>query len=97
MCLLNQISTAGFSGDSSNVLPDSRSVILKTSCGFHYPVRLSILSPQIEIFQNDLRPLTLFNFRSATYDVAQWCDKFLEHAMLINMHEYFTGSDFCSE
>ena len=28
--------------------------------------------------------------RSLTF-IAKWFDKFLEHAMLINMHEYFTG------
>jgi hypothetical protein len=69
---------------------DHSSVILRTSCGFLYPVPRSIRSPQIEIYQNGLRSLTLVNFRSAS-DIAQWFDKFLEHAMLINMHEFFTG------
>jgi hypothetical protein len=69
---------------------DHSSVILRTSCGLLYPVPRSIRSPQIEIYQNGLRSLTLVNFRSAA-DIAQWFDKFLEHAMLINMHEFFTG------
>ena len=70
----NQISTH-FSGDHS-------SVILRTSCGLLYPVPWSIRSPQIEIYQSCLRSLTLVNFRSAT-DIAQWLDKFLEHAILM--------------
>ena len=45
---------------------------------------------QFAVYQTGLRQLTLFHFRSAS-DIAQWFDKFLEHAMLINMHEYFTG------
>jgi len=72
--------SAIYSGDHS-------SVILRTSCGLLYPVPRSIRSPQIEIYQNGLRSLTLVNFRSAA-DIAQWFDKFLEHAMLINMHEF---------
>ena len=64
--------------------------IIQTSCGLLYPVPQSIRSPQLEIFQSGLRSFTLVNFRSAA-DIAQWFDKFLEHAMLINMHEFFTG------
>ena len=79
-------STLNDSSDSS----ESRSIILKTSCGFLYPVPRSIRSPQVDIYQTGLRHLTLIHFRSAA-DIAQWFDKFLEHAMLINMHEYFTG------
>ena len=55
-----------------------------------YPIPRSIRSPQIEIFQNGLKPLSLFTFCSSS-DIAQWFDKVLEHAMLINIHEYFTG------
>jgi len=64
----------GYSGNTSNVSSDSRSIILKTSCGFLYPVPKSIRSPQIENFQTGLRPLTSFNILSAT-DIAQWFDK----------------------
>jgi len=64
------------------------SVILRTSCGLLYPIPRSIRSPQIEIYQSGLRLLTLVNFRSAA-DIAQWFDKFLEDAMMINMHEFF--------
>ena len=44
-------SIAGFSGDTSNVSSDSRSVILKNLCGFLYSVPRSIRSLHIEIFQ----------------------------------------------
>jgi len=81
-----------FKKNQSNQIPthfsgDHASVILWTSCGLLYPVRRSIRSPQIEIYQSGLRSLTLVNFRSAN-DIAQWLDKFLEHAMLINMYEF---------
>ena len=77
-------STADYSGKTSNVLSDSRYVILKTSCGLLYPVPRSIRSPQIENFQTGLRSLTLFNFLSAI-DIAQWFDKFLEQCN-VNKH-----------
>ena len=81
---------------SSHFSGDNTSVILQTSCGLLYPVPRSIRSPQIEIYQSGLRSLTLVNFRSAT-DIAQWLDKFLEHAMLINMHEFFYWTcNFCT-
>ena len=51
-------STLGDSGDSSNVLSESHSIILGTSCGVLYPVPRSIRSPQVEIYQTGLRPLT---------------------------------------
>ena len=76
--------------NSSISTGDHSSVILRTSCGLLYLVPKTIRSPQIEIYQSGLRSLTLVNFRSAA-DIAQWFDKFLEHAMLINMHEFFTG------
>ena len=44
-------STLGDSGDSSHIYTESRSIILKTSCGFLYPVPRSIRSPQIDIYQ----------------------------------------------
>ena len=74
---------------STNFSVDHSSVILRTSCSILYPIPRSIRSPQIEIYQSGLRSLTLVNFRSAT-DLAQWLDKFLDHAMLIKMHEFFT-------
>ena len=79
----NESSTT-ISGDGYPILSDLWSVILRTSCRLLYHVPRSIRSPHIEIFQTGLRSLTSFNFRSAS-DIAQWFDKFLEHAMLINM------------
>ena len=52
-------SKTGYSCDTSNVSSDSRSVILRTPCGFLYPVPKSIRSPQIDIYQTGLRPLNV--------------------------------------
>jgi hypothetical protein len=65
-------------------------LVLNHSFGLLYPVPASIKSPQIAIFQTGLLSLSTCIFRAVS-DISQWFDDFLAQALLINMHEYFSG------
>ena len=55
-----------------------------------YPIPSSIKSPQIVAFQSGVNSLSLRVFRNPS-DISIWLDVFYAQALLLNMHEYFSG------
>jgi len=58
--------------------------------GWTYPIPQSTKSPQIASYQTGLQQFSNRIFHNATA-LAQWYEDVMGQALLINMHEYFSG------
>ena len=66
------------------------SFIIKHNIGPLYPIPQSTKSPQISSYQSGLQQCSTRIFHKATA-LAQWYEDLIAQALLINMHEYFSG------
>ena len=66
------------------------SFIIKHNFGPLYPIPQSTKSPQIATYQTNLQQFSNRIFHNAT-SLAQWYEDLMAQALLINMHEYFSG------
>ena len=70
---------------------DDHSSIMTHDFGLMYPIPSSIKSPQIAVFQSALPSISSKIFRNPS-DISIWLQAFHAQALLINMHEYFSGT-----
>jgi hypothetical protein len=66
------------------------SMIISHTFGPLYPIPQSTDSPQIAAYQNGLKNISNRIFHNARA-LAQWHEDLLAQALLLNMHEYFSG------
>jgi hypothetical protein len=80
----------GFTQSNSSPVTLGESFIIKHNFGPLYPIPQSTQSPQIAAYQTGLQQFSSRIFHNATA-LAQWYEDLMAQALLINMHEYFSG------
>ena len=80
----------GFTQSNSSSIILGESFIIKQNFGSLYPIPQSTKSPQIAAYQTSLQPFSNRIFNNAT-TLALWYEDLMAQALLINMHEYFSG------